>query len=182
MKKGNNTRKQHSHKRARIAVPKTLEQYLAKSDRFQVQWNTVAHVISKMRSDAVSLRKAASEYGIDPRTVVRLGGSALKKAANGRYTAKRSDGLLRVLAIPTVRGITEVAVLGSREARRIGEYFRAVRQFIRTGDSSALLPFLGKSVKAADGSLVPFITDPMLLRRLGRAGEFAFESLYGRAA
>ena len=174
--------RKHKTKKRGVAPPKTAEQFFAKSEQFQDRWNAIAHIISKMRADKLSLRQASREFGLDPRTVVRLGGSALRKSANGRYTARRSDRLLRVLAIPTARGMGEIAIRGSREASRLGQYSSALKRYLQTGDASALLKFQNQSIKAADGTLVPLITDLPLLRRLGGAGVVSFESLYGRTA
>src|SRR5258708_29771053 len=99
-----NPKKHRSYRRtsnSRHAAPRTVKQYFAKSERFQAQWNRVTHVISKMRTDGVSLRQASREFGISSPTVTRWGSSALRKRSNGQYTAKASDRLLRVLMIPT---------------------------------------------------------------------------------
>ena len=68
--------------------------------------------------EGASLKSAAAEYGVDPRTVVMLGGSALRKTKGGRYAAKPSDKLLRPLVVPVHGGRIEVG--GPRLARRIG--------------------------------------------------------------
>lgn len=185
--KGEKQRKslpQRDPKRAKNkpAALKTAEQLFARPERFQSQWATVTHVISAMRTGKGSLTRVSREFGIDPRTVVRLGGSAVRKAPNGRYTASKHDSLLRVMAIPTPHGMAEIALRDSRQASRLGQYSAALKRFLQTGDSSALLKFQGQSIKAADGTLVPLITDLKLLRRLGGAGVVSFEDLYGRTA
>src|SRR5229473_716502 len=90
--------------------PRTAEQYFSMSSRLQEMWNRVTHVIAKMRARNISLQKASREFGVDPRTVVRHAGPALKKSAKGRYNAKPSDLLLRVLVFPTHDGTREIAV------------------------------------------------------------------------
>src|SRR5579863_9379242 len=89
--------------------PRTLAQYDALPRRSQASVENVAHVVTRMR-EGTSLKNAAAEYGIDPRTVVRLGKPALRKTASGRYKAKASDDLLRVLVVPVHGGRVEVAV------------------------------------------------------------------------
>ena len=161
-------------------APRTAEQFSAKSERFQDRWTRVTHVISKMRAEGVSLRQASREFGVDPRTVVRLGGPALQKRANGRYAAKASDRLLRVLVVPTRKGLREVAVRDSRQAGRVAEYWNAVQTFLATGDPAALRKFRGKHITDANRKRIPFLTDLKALDRLGNAGVLRFESLYSR--
>ncbi len=164
------------------AVPRTAEQFFAKSERSQDRWNQVTHVVTKMRSDGVSLRAASREFEVDPRTVILLAGPALRKRANGRYAAKRSDRLLRVLAIPTPEGLREVAVRDSRQASLLGMYWAAVQRYLATGDASALAQFRNKSITDASGRQFLLLTSLHELDRLGAAGVFSFESLYAKTA
>ncbi len=134
-----------------------------------------------MRADGVSLRQASREFEIDPRTVVRLGRPALRKRANGRYKAKASDRLLRVLVVPTREGLREIAVRDSRQASQVAEYWNAVHRYLETGDDSALRKFRRKRITDANGVRVPLLTDFDELDRLGSAGVLSFESLYAKA-
>ena len=167
--------------RNRPVAPRTSEQYFARSERFQDRWSRVTHVIAMMRARGVSLRQASHEIGVDPRTVVRLGGSALRKRASGRYAAKASDRLLRVLRIPTREGLREIAVRDSRQASQIAEYANAVQRYLQTGDASALRKFRRKRITDANGARVPLLIDLDELDRLGSAGVLSFESLYAKA-
>lgn len=164
---------------ARLA-PRTAEQYFAKSERFQDRWNRVTHVISRMRADDVSLKSASREFRVDPRTVVRLGGSALRKRASGRYEARSSDRLLRVLVVLTPQGKREIALRDSRQASQVAEHWNAVHRYLEKGDASALQKFHGKHITDASGAQVPLLTDLDELDRLGNAGVLSFESLYAR--
>src|SRR5882724_7664356 len=127
--------------RGKRAAPRSAVEFSAKSERFQDQWTRITHVISKMRKDRVSLHQASREFRLSPRTVMRWGGSALRKRRDGQYAAKPHDRLLRVLMIPTNEGLREVAVRDSREASSVGEYWDAVQKYLTTGDSSALRKF-----------------------------------------
>jgi hypothetical protein len=179
------TAKKSRPRRRRSSKPialHTAEQYFAKPPRAQEIWNRVTHVITKMRSNRISLQHAAREFGIDPRTVVRRGGSALQKSATGRFAAKSSDRLLRMLMVPTSTGPREVAIRGSRRASQIGEYHSAVQKYLQTGDSSGLKKFRGKKIKDTHGVEIPLLTDLNELRRLGAAGVLSFESIYARVA
>ena len=181
LKESNKSRSNRPERKKNLAL-RTAEQFFAKSERFQQRWNQVVHVISKMRVDGVSLRQASREFEVDPRTVILLAGPALRKRANGRYAAKRSDRLLRVLAIPTPEGLREVAVRDSRQASLLGMYWAAVQRYLETGDASALAQFRNKSITDASGRQFSLLTSLHELDRLGAAGVFSFESLYAKTA
>jgi hypothetical protein len=164
--------------RNKNAPPRTAQEYFAKPERFQDQWNRVVHVISKLRADGVSLKQASREFGVDPRTVLKLGKSALRKRTSGRYAAKTSDRLLRVLAVPTHEGTREIALRDSRQASMLGQYWDAVQRYLQTGEALALQKFRGKRITAANRLRVPLLTDLDQLSRLGNAGVLSFESIY----
>ena len=144
------------------------------------RWDNAVHVIAKMRSENLSLTKAAREYGVTPKAVLARAGTALKKTKSGRYVARPSDKLLRVLVIPSPEGQREVVVKDSAVASKIAEYSDAVQKFLRTGDSSKLKKF--KRIKLLDekGQRIRLVTDLAELQRLGSAGVLSFESLYAR--
>jgi hypothetical protein len=168
--------------RRSTGAPRTIKQYFEKPARFQNLWDRVVSVVSKMRSDGASLQRVSREFGISPETVRRWAGSALRKQANGRYKAKPSDSLLRILKIPSSSGTRDIGVRGSRQATLIAEYWNAVHRYLETGDASRLQKFRGKFIKDADGVLVPLLTDLAELNRLGNAGVLSFESLYSRVS
>jgi len=165
-----------------LRAPRTIEQYSALPERTQDTWNRVTHAIARMRADGVSLRQASRECGRDPRTVVRWGGRAVQKKANGRYDVKASDRLLRVLMVPVADGSREIAVRSSRQSSLLGKYWAAVHKYLATGDASRLRKFQGKSIKDVRGEQVPLVTSLRELDRLGSAGVLSFESLYARVA
>jgi hypothetical protein len=176
-------RRAHRSTRAKLAAPRTATQFFAKPKEFQDTWSSIAHVISKMRADRVSLREASREFDLDPSVVARLGKSALRKRKNGQYVAKRTDKLLRILAIPAPEeksGKREIAVRDSRQATILGRYWAAVQKYLQTGDSSALNKFRGKRITDASGKRVPLLTDLTELDRLGSAGVWSFESIYAQ--
>ena len=142
-RKRRTTRKQRPRRRItqKRAAPRTAEEFFAKSKQFQDRWARATHVISKMRADRVSLNRASREFGIAPRMVRRLAGKALRKRANGRYAAKASDRLLRVLVIPTPDGLRDITTRDSREASQLAEYWIAVHRYLQTGDASSIKKF-----------------------------------------
>jgi hypothetical protein len=131
-----------------------------------------------MRADGISLRRAARAFGLNPGVVLRLAGPALRKRSNGRYAAKASDRLLRVLAIPTKQGPGEIALRDSRQATLLAEYWIAVHAYLQTGDASSIKKFRGKRITDATGKRVRLVTDLDELDRLGSAGVLSFESIY----
>mgnify|MGYP001552693203 FL=1 len=135
-----------------------------------------------MRADGLSLKKAAKQEGVAPRTVTRLAGRALKKQRNRSYTVTKTDSLLRVMMIPTSDVIQEISLRDSRQASALGRYSDAVQKYSRTGDASDVTKFRRKTVTDASGARVPLITDLQELDRLGSAGVLSFESVYARSA
>jgi hypothetical protein len=159
--------------------PRTLAQYDALPRRSQASVENVAHVVTRMR-EGVSLKTAAVEYGVDSRTVVKLGGSALRKTSGGRYAAKRSDDLLRVLLVPVHGGRVEVAVRGSRAASELAKRAAAQREYLTTGDDAKLGELSKTKILDASGREVPFLTDLDELERQGDLGALSYESIYAR--
>lgn len=129
-----------------------------------------------------SKSKASREFGLNPKVVQARAGSALRKTKNGRYVARPSDKLLRVLVIPSPQGLQEIAVRGSDVASKIAEYSDAVQKYIRTGDSSRLKKFKRLKLTDEKGQRIKLLTDLKELDKLGSAGVISFESLYRRAA
>jgi len=177
--KPKNKRSKRATKRPTL---RSAEQYFALPEDRQHQWNRTTHVLQRMRSQGISLSQAARETGISRRKVIDLGGSALKKQANGRYAARSFDRLLRVLIIPSRGGLTEIAVRDSRTASKLGEYSAAVQRFVQTGDQSKLCQFKKLKLKDASGNAIKLLTAPKELMRLGNAGVLSFESIYARVA
>ena len=166
-------------RRRRPRLPKTLAQFDKLPRRSQLAIENVAHAVTRMR-EGVSLRSAAAEYGVDPRTVVKLGGSALRKTKGGRYSAKPSDTLFRPLVVPVHGGRIEVGVRGSRAASELSKRAIAQREFLATGDDTKLRKLQKTKILDASGREVPFLTDEDELARQGDLGSLSFESIYAR--
>jgi hypothetical protein len=132
--------------------------------------------LSHMRR-GFSLRKAAREAHTTPETIRRYVPRAIYRDASGFFAARATDGYERTLYMLTAQGKVAVKVRGSRTASRIAEYWVAVDHFLKTGKTDRLRPFRGQSIRAGKVAY-PFLTDPNTLRRLGYAGEVAFEDLY----
>lgn len=161
-----------------ITRPRTSKQYFSFPATQQEAWNRVTHVISKMRSDGVSLSQASREFDIAPRVVKDLAGAALRKTKSGRYVARKSDKLLRVLVVPARDGLAEVVVRDSEVASKIAEYSDAVQKYLRTGDAAGLKKFRRMKLLDEKGGRIKLVTDLEELQKLGSAGVLSFESLY----
>ena len=159
--------------------PRTFAEFQALPPRSQRTAENVAHAVTRMREGA-SLKSAAAEFGIDPRTVVRLGKPALRKTASGRYKAKASDDLLRVLNVIVDGKRQPVAIRGSRIASEVAHHAQATRTFASTGRTDELLAFHGRTFTDAQGRELEFFTDLDELEWLGDLGELSFEDLYAR--
>jgi hypothetical protein len=169
-----------SRPKAKFAAPRTEAQYLARPEKFKDTWDRVLGVVSKMRREKVSLTQASRDAGISPRTVTRWGKTALQKQKNGKYVAKKSDNLLRLVMIPTPDGMRDIAVRNSKQVTLLAEYWNALHRYLQTGDSTPLKKFQGKHIRDANGVDIPLSVDLIELNRLGSAGVLSFESLYAR--
>jgi hypothetical protein len=165
----------------RLIQPRSVEEFFAMSKDNQDLWGDIGQIVTEMR-DGASRRKASQKFGRDPRIVQQLARPALRKLRNGRWAARTYDHLLRVLVIPTRKGLSEIGVPDSRQASLLGKYWTAIERYRDTGDASALREFRGKSIVDAGGKRVRLLTTLHELDRLGSAGVLSFESLYGRAA
>jgi hypothetical protein len=163
------SKQQRKTKRLPFKKPNTARQYFLLSSRKQEIWDSVGHVISKIRQ-GMTLPKAAKEFSLPPKTVIALGRPALRKRKNGRYVAKKSDELLRVVNVLTTDGRKEIATRDSRQASVVGSHWAAVQRFLQTGDDSALLKFAKKRIVDAGRKRYRLLTDLKELERQGSAG------------
>jgi len=137
--------------------------------------------LSRMRSEGLSLTRAAQAAHTTPATVRRFVGSAVTRQRNGRYAAKPSDRLTRHVWFLTRDGPVEVALRGSRPAERVASYMAAVDRYLKTGDTDGLAAFEGRSVRSRNQAHL-FLTDTEAIDRLANAGEVSFDRLYSRRA
>jgi hypothetical protein len=121
--------------------------------------------ISRMRTEKLSLSKAARRAETSVKSIIKYAGSALKKNARGRYQATRSDKLTRVINFQTEGGTIELVTNSSRTASEVSHYMTAVKIFLEKGDASRLAEFRDKAIRA-NGASYFYITDLDLLERL----------------
>jgi hypothetical protein len=165
----------------RFVEPQSVEEFFAMSEHHQDLWKNIGQAVTEVRAGA-SLRQASRKFDLDPRKVSQLARPALRKLRNGRWAARTHDRLLRVLVIPTRKGLQEVGVRDSGQATLLGKYWTAVDRYRDTGDASALRELKVKYIIDASGKRVRLLTDLGELDRLGSAGILSFESLYAGAA
>ena len=91
--------------------------------------------------------------------------------------AAKYDRLFRPLFMQTVDGRINVPLQSSSMASLVGRHYSAMGYFLTTGDPSRVLAFRNKFIEVG-GKRLYFLTDLDEIERLGRAGEFSFESLY----
>jgi hypothetical protein len=168
-------------KRVGNRAPRSAEEFFAMPESDQDFWNDVGQIATEVRNGG-SLSKVARKYHRNPRQVLRAAPAAFRKLKNGRYAAKTSDRILRVLVMPTRKGLREIGVRDSRQASLIGQYWSAVERYRDTGDASVLREFRGKHITDATGKRVRLLTDRRELDHLGSAGVLSFETLYAKAA
>jgi len=166
---------------SKVIPLRTVEEFFAMSQRDQDFWNDVGRIATEVKGGA-SLSQSSRKYDRDPRKVRQAAPSAFRKLKNGRYAAKAIDRILRVLVIPTRKGLREIGVRDSRQATLLGEYWNAAERYLSTGDTSMVRQFRGKHIIDANGKRVSLLTNLHELDRLGSAGVLSFESLYAKAA
>lgn len=147
----------------------------------QELWDRIVQVPARMRS-GLSLPKASREFGLTASQVLRHAPSAFRKLRSGRYVAKVTDRLLRILIIPSKKGLIEIALRDSRQASLIGEYWVAVDRYLGPANDPGINRFKRVRIIDASGRRVRLLTDPDELLRQASAGNFRFESMYGRTA
>jgi lambda repressor-like predicted transcriptional regulator len=172
-------RKTHRKLRSAKRKPKAKSRKQNRTNKLTSQ--RVTSAISKMREQGISLRKAAREAKVSPRTVIKNAASALSKKKSGRYAAKASDRLVRSLMIPTPEGPEPIEVRGLSAASLLGRYWASLHRFYERGDDSSLQKFRGKVITSVGGQKYPLLTDLEILNRVGSAGVVSSESLYSHS-
>jgi len=133
--------------------------------------------LGRMRRQHKSLASSAREAATTPKTTLRYVGAAIRRGTSGRFVAAKYDRLFRPLFMQTVDGRINVPLQSSSMASLVGRHYSAMGYFLTTGDPSRVLAFRNKFIEVG-GKRLYFLTDLDEIERLGRAGEFSFESLY----
>lgn len=161
---------------------RSAEDYAALRPASRVAHERALDALARMRRQGMSLTDAARAAGTTRQNVTRHVGTAIKRDTRERYIATRSDLFYRRMIMETDSGSRIVEPATSRAASLIGKHYAAMRHFLVTGDSSRIDQFRGAYITTRDGEQHNFLTNLDEIERLGRAGEFSFESLYEHAA
>ncbi len=159
------------------AKRRTARKTTSKSRKDPAARERALDALNRMRSDGLSLTRAARLAHTKPQTVRKHVGRTLIRSPGGRYAATPSDRLTRYLWFLTKDGKVEVRVRGSRAASLIAKHWAAVDAFGRGVGAEALEEFRGQTIRAGNVTH-HFFTDPKALERLGFADEVSFDSLY----
>jgi hypothetical protein len=131
-----------------------------------------------LRNSRLSLTRAARNRNVDPRTVRKYFGGALKKNSSGRIKVRPDDRLRQTLYIPGTEPGEEIPVptISSHERRVVGKWMAALN-FAGRGDFSRIRAFpRGQSI---GGVTLP--TSDYEIQRILDAlveAESPFEGLY----
>ena len=126
-------------------------------------------VLNIMRQ-GVSMAAAAKEVGIHRYTVLRHLGTALIKRG-GKYYAKPKDRISRGMIINSRGRQIAITIIDSKAASIIGQYHNAIRQYLNTGDKSALREFQGIIVVDSAGVSHRLETDIRKIKAIESAKE-----------
>jgi hypothetical protein len=138
--------------------------------------------LARMRREKRSLAEASRLEHIKPNTFLRhVKGAVRQDRPGGRYRASPGDRLRRDLQIPTALGPMRVPVYGSKASSKLSKYANAINRYLRTGDTSRIRPFKGKTVRVG-GKRIELITDPATLSSLAQAGALRVDQLYASFA
>jgi hypothetical protein len=134
-------------------------------------------VLSEARRLGQSLTKLSKEHRIRVKLVLQATNGF--KKVRGRWKAKRRDSISRVMIINEKGREVFIEVTDSRYASLIGRYHSAVKEYLNTGDISALLKFKGKRVKDSSGKFHTLETNPKAVREINeRKEEPEFPDVY----
>lgn len=135
------------------------------------------HALATMRTEGASLSKAAKEFSVSPRTVLKVARTAMIKQPNGRYRPKGFDRLRRRMWFIVENGQVPIDTHSSKAATLIARHADAVQKFLQHRAGAEILDeFRGKSIKVRK-ERYEFICDPYVLKRWGNAGP-GYENIY----
>jgi hypothetical protein len=129
-------------------------------------------VLAEARRTGGDISAIAEREGITVDAVRWWTVGAVRKG-NGGFSVTGGDRLFRPMFVYSAGKAEPVDVRGDKVASEIGRYHSAIQHYLRTGDSSRLAKFRGKSVGGLE-----LETDLDFIDELARRGSFTFESIY----
>jgi hypothetical protein len=141
-------------------------------------YDRALHALALMRRGE-SLSAASKAEHIKPATLLRHVGRAIRQdKPGGRFRVLKTDKFVRHLQhVQSTEGPIDVAAKGIKAARDFAAHANAIAHFNRTGDTSRLKRFTGRTF-IADGKRHEFLTDPDKLMELVEADALRLDSLY----
>ena len=122
-----------------------------------------------------SLAEATRLEHIKPSTFRRYVGRVVRQdKPGGRFRAAKTDTLVRELEVQTTEGRIAVAAKGIAAAREFSAHANAIAHFNRTGDTSKLKAFEGKTFTSS-GRRYVFLTDTARLMELAEADALSLD-------
>ena len=134
-------------------------------------------VLSHARKSNQSLTRLARERKISVRSVLRATDGF--KKVGGRWMAKKTDRIPRIMKINEDGKERWIEIRDSRSASLIGKYHSAVREYLDTGNTAVLAEFKGKRVKDSSGKWHTLETNPNALKEINtRIEEPELQDIY----
>jgi hypothetical protein len=130
-------------------------------------------VVSLMRRERLSLRRASDLARTDPRTVRRHAGQALRQPGR-RWAVTPYDRIPREMTVLMAAGPAFETIADSRTASLLAEHANAVAAYLETGDEEPLRRLRRTQIRIR-GQPVRLETDPLQLERLAEGGELHYE-------
>jgi hypothetical protein len=127
--------------------------------------------------DGQTLTASAKSVHVSPERLRRYVAETGMVHREGRRWIIGPDVRPRIMQMFSKGDITVVTV-NPDEARLVGAYHSAVRQFLNTNDPAFLQLFEGQSVTDITGKKHPFETAPNAVHRLNETGGDSFEDVY----
>ena len=138
---------------------------------------TARSVYFNMKRNESSLAATAKECGISPATVLRHVDGF--KKVDGQWVVKERMVNEVPMLINSNGKSYYVLISDSRTASLIGRYLASVRNFLESGDTTYILPFLDKKIRASDGTYHVLDIRPDILYELQEQREDEeFYSIY----
>jgi hypothetical protein len=129
-----------------------------------------------MRLDGLSLRDAAARYRISQerlRAYLKENTEASRVGRQWKIVDRRAQQFPFYSNAQLV-----IPWMSPEQTSEAGRFMQSVKQFLRTGDETILLPYVGKGVRDTSGKFHPFETDENTLYELDHRGEVVIPEQY----
>jgi hypothetical protein len=132
-----------------------------------------------MRRENISLREASAVEETTPDTVLKYLPAALRRSKSGRWIPTKTDNYVRYLLLPGPKGVVQVRVRGSEEAKLASAYLQSLGRWIKSEKPWELSTFHGKKLGIGpDGKPFELVTAARALRPMRDAGLLQLDLLY----